>query len=263
MPRARRAHLAARRVDRDADHRHEVPAGELAERDLVRLREELARSRDRGGRASGRRTSRAPCPRWPRCRGRWRRRARRRGGRPAGKRGSRRRRRRPRRARRTRRRRRPRAPRRPAAREAEATAASCRRNPSAAGRAARCRSRAPPAPRRRAPSPLPPRRSRRAGSSETTVSVASSSAGVAIGTTTAVEPCSRNGTSSSYDDPRRRALLGIENEWLSHPEEPAAREASRRPGLRQKRPERLCQPLVCDMARTLDELVARARPACG
>ena len=42
MARARGADVAGRRVDRDADHRHERPAGELAERDLVRLREELA-----------------------------------------------------------------------------------------------------------------------------------------------------------------------------------------------------------------------------
>ena len=97
---------------------------------------------------------------------------------------------------------------------------------------------------------------RRSGSSETTVSVASSSAGVAIGTTTAVEPCSRNGTSSSYDEPSRRRALGIEDERPAHPEEAAARKLLHGLVSRQQRAQRPLEPRVGDVRRTGDELVA-------
>ena len=97
---------------------------------------------------------------------------------------------------------------------------------------------------------------RRSGSSETTVRVASSSAGVAIGTTTARRALLEEGNEQLVRRAEPARAPRIEDERPSHPEEAAARELLHGLVSRHERAQRLLEPRVGDVDRPGDELVA-------
>ena len=109
---------------------------------------------------------------------------------------------------------------------AAASAASCPRTASAAGTGARCRSRAPPGRRSRSPGRSSRCVTGEPGCIDRIVSDASTSAGVAIGTSAPVHPRSRNGRSAVSGAPIASAVSRVIRNGSPYPKQQLDRMSS-------------------------------------